>query len=582
MSKRPLTVDEILETTKNVENLKQPIFLSKNQRIILSKLKEEKKKRISQDQVEKTAIFKEVNKDKYIQENKSNLKNKNQNIGQRKNKFKFDWDQNENTLIKKEYDSELSDSFEEQDEILIEKNWREKTLNEMTERDWRIFRKDFEIVYKCENYSKPLRSWDESDLKINLINTIKHKLHLINPTPIQRAAIPSALDFKDILGIAKTGSGKTLAFVLPLISYIMSIDLKIFDQNMESIYTSGNILGLIVVPTRELAIQIYEKTSAIAFEFFINVFCLIGGHDYNDFLFSEKKKTHIVIATPGRLIEFLEKKLITLNYCFYFILDEADKMIDMGFEPSIKKIINYLPNQDMLNEFQLISNSTINKIVTLMFSATFTPEIKELANFYLKSPVYVNIGEINDSNDFINQDFEFLESSEFVTKKDFQIKRFEKMLKVINNHINDTKNYLIIIFVNFKKVADLVSQNLNKQKLLENSVIHGSKSQNSREKTMKKFYNRELKILVATDIAARGIDIPNVTLVINYHMPNTINDYIHRIGRTGRAGCTGSCFSFVDESDAQIFPDLKKFLEKNKIKCQNWISKYDHSEKSIE
>lgn len=468
-------------------------------------------------------------------------------LPQPKKTFNFDWDENEDTSVDTPPLVELDTLDDDIPEISV--HWSQKPLNHMSDSDWRDLKDEFNIITKgCK--IPPLRTWQESDINKGIIKTL-NTLQLTDPTPIQRASIPIALHHRDIIGIAETGSGKTLAYIIPLINYILSIDENYLRFESGQEFNLNKPLGLILAPTRELANQITIELSKFCKSLNLKSVSIIGGHSYEDTIELVKNGVHIVVATPGRLVDCLERKIINLSKCFFVVFDEADRMIDMGFEKPLTTIYD---NLGELTDYEK-SVFKLDNRNTLMFTATFSDSIKLLTKKYLMNPVQLVIGKVGEKVDNINQHFDYLQDKDIDKKP-------EKLLKVIDKHMSRNKQYSIIIFANYVKTVEDLATELS-EKGYKNITIHGSKSQLARERSIEDFKNGKTRILIATDVAARGIDIANVSLVINYQMTKKIDEYIHRIGRTGRAGTKGNSHTFIDESDEPLFGDLRKFLKRD-------------------
>lgn len=557
MSKRPLSVDEILQNGS--DTLARPTFLSRAKRDEL-RVKKAPPKRVPKKPISVTTPQNSA------PVNTPNLKKT------KSTKFSFDWDLNEDTSEAYEplvaYQSAASNDSAFQ---LI--HWSEKPLLEMSERDWRIFRDDYNITSKGGNIPDPLRLWEESKMPASLLDVLIKTLGYSLPTPIQRAAIPLALVQRDLVGIAETGSGKTLAFLLPLLAYIQSIDRNYLEYEHTRENNHNKPLGLVLAPTRELALQITKEAQKFGDLLGFNTVSIIGGHQYEETIHSVRNGVHIVVATPGRLIDSLERNIISLEKCYYFTMDEADKMIDMGFEKSLQAILAFLPTTQQLLDSADSRLFNVSKRTTLMFTATISPPIEKITKNYLVDPGYLFIGNANEAIDNIDQRFEYLGPASG-SNEDLDPKHLNKLLGVLKEHTQRSRDYSIIIFANFKRVCESLSHELEQKGFKENTVIHGSKSQDAREHAIETFRSGKASILIATDVAARGIDVPNVSLVVNYQMPNKFEEYIHRIGRTGRAGRKGASISFVDDSDSKNLLDLKKFLTKGRKKIPDWLARH--------
>jgi len=341
------------------------------------------------------------------------------------------------------------------------------------------------------------------------------------PTPIQEKSIPVILQGKDIFGCAQTGTGKTAAFALPI--------LQLLTTNSPR---TRSIKALILAPTRELALQIDESFTAYGSKLPLRHTVVFGGvsqHKQTNIL---RNGVDILIATPGRLLDLMQQGFIKLNDVEYFVLDEADRMLDMGFMRDINKIIARLPAKKQ----------------TLFFSATVPQEIKKLASTLLQNPVNITIEPIVKTADLIKQ------GVFFVTK--------ENKRALLKHILKDSLIENALVFTRTKRGADKVVKELNNNNI-KAEAIHGNKSQNAREKALKGFKNRTTRVLVATDIASRGIDIDRLSHVINFELPEEAETYVHRIGRTGRAGATGTAMSFCSPDELSYLKSIHKLLHKN-------------------
>ncbi|KAL7645533.1 UNVERIFIED_CONTAM: hypothetical protein RMT77_003919 [Armadillidium vulgare] len=429
-----------------------------------------------------------------------------------------------------------------------DRHWSDKSIDEMTERDWRIFREDYNIAIKGGRIPNPLRSWTESAIKKEILEVISG-VGYTEPTPIQRQAIPIGLQNRDIIGVAETGSGKTLAFLIPLLVWIQSLPkiarLEDADQGP---------YAMVLAPTRELAQQIEEETKTFGEPLGIRTVAVIGGLSREEQGMKLRMGCEIVIATPGRLVDVLENRYLVLNQCTYIVFDEADKMIDMGFEPDVQKILKFMPvtnekpdTDDAEDESKLLQNflSKHKFRQTVMFTATMPPAVERMARQYLRRPAYVYIGSIGKPVERVEQVVYMVSEQE----------KRKKLLNILCKGITPP----VLIFVNQKKGADVLARGL--EKLGHNATtLHGGKGQEQREHALANLKSGAKDILVATDVAGRGIDIKDVSLVINYDMAKNIEDYTHRIGRTGRAGKHGKAISFLTKDDSHLFYDLKQLI----------------------
>ncbi|OLL23772.1 Pre-mRNA-splicing ATP-dependent RNA helicase prp28 [Neolecta irregularis DAH-3] len=431
--------------------------------------------------------------------------------------------------------------------------WFEKPLDQMKERDWRIFKEDFSIVTKGGGIPNPIRNWKESNLPKTIMELIA-KVGYKEPSPIQRAAIPIGLALRDIIGIAETGSGKTAAFVLPMLSYIMEM------PPLDDFNKTNGPYAIALVPTRELAQQIELEANKFAKPVGFKCVSIVGGHTIEEQAYNLREGAEIVIATPGRLIDCLERRVLVLNQCAYVVLDEADRMIDLGFEEAVQGILEALPVQNQKPDTEDAENPVkMSKWIggkeryrqTVMFSATMPNSLERLARKYLRRPAIVTIGNAGQAVDTVEQRVEFV-------PEDKKKKRLEEMLN--SNEFAAP----IIIFVNIKRNCDGLA------KVLSNLgwravTLHGGKSQDQREAALSQLRAGNADILVATDLAGRGIDVSDVSLVVNYNMAKNIEDYTHRIGRTGRAGKSGVAITLLTNDDQDTFFDLRLMLSKSSI-----------------
>ncbi|XP_057671652.1 probable ATP-dependent RNA helicase DDX23 [Diorhabda carinulata] len=436
----------------------------------------------------------------------------------------------------------------EEKQLWDDRHWTDKEITEMTERDWRIFREDYNITIKGGKIPEPIRNWSESGIQKELLEIIE-KIGYKDPTPIQRQAIPIGMQNRDIIGVAETGSGKTLAFLIPLLSWIQS--LPKLERNEDA---DQGPYAIILAPTRELAQQIEEETVKFGQPLGIRTVVVVGGLSREEQGFRLRLGCEIVIATPGRLIDVLENRYLVLNQCTYIVLDEADRMIDLGFEPDVQKILEYMPVTNLKPDSEeaedsrvLLANYNSKKKYrqTVMFTATMPPAVERLARTYLRRPAVVYIGSIGKPVERVEQIVHIMGEND----------KRKKLMEYLSRGIEPP----IIIFVNQKKGADVLAKGL--EKLNYNAcTLHGGKGQEQREYALASLKSGSKDILVATDVAGRGIDIKDVSMVINYDMAKTIEDYTHRIGRTGRAGKTGIAVSFCTNEDSALFYDLKQML----------------------
>ena len=428
-------------------------------------------------------------------------------------------------------------------------HWSEKSAEEMTERDWRIFREDHNITTRGGRLPTPMRSWSEAAMPSEIVRAIQ-KVGYDKPSPIQMASIPIGLLKRDVIGIAETGSGKTCAFVVPMLAYIMEL-----PRMTDEVATRGPY-ALVMAPTRELAQQIEEETVKFAHFLDYRVASVVGGQDIEQQGFKLRKGCEIVIGTPGRVIDVLERRYTVFQQCNYIVLDEADRMIDMGFEPQVNAVMESMSADSLkpLEEAESLDAAAADGAadlgtkyrMTYMFSATMPPSVERLARKYLRNPAVVTIGSAGKSSDLIKQ------VVRWTTKQ-----QKPRDLELTLSQFPDTQ---AIVFVNAKRSVDAVCASVAK---LGYSVasLHGGKSQDAREEALRGFKAGECDVLVATDVAGRGIDVKNIDLVVNYELPFSIENYTHRIGRTGRAGRAGTAVAFLTAEDTDIMYDLKALLK---------------------
>lgn len=341
-------------------------------------------------------------------------------------------------------------------------------------------------------------------------------------TPIQQQAIPIVLDGKDLVGCAQTGTGKTAAFAIPIIHQLHRI--------VGSSKKTKVIRALVVTPTRELAVQIGQSFDTYGKYTNLTQLTIFGGVSQNPQVDALKKGVDILIATPGRLLDLHKQGFINLNQLHTLVLDEADQMLDMGFVNDVKKIVKLTPNNRQ----------------TLLFSATMPIAIRELAEMFLSSPETVTVTPVSSTAETVEQRIYFVEKTE---------KRNLLHHLIKNENLSD-----VLVFSRTKHGADNVVKALRK-KDIPAEAIHGDKSQNARQRVLDAFKNKEVGVLVATDIAARGIDIDQLPYVINFDLPNIPETYVHRIGRTGRAGNGGVAISFCSQDEKGYWKDIQRLIK---------------------
>ena len=436
----------------------------------------------------------------------------------------------------------------------IDKHWSEKRLDQMRERDWRIFKEDFNIATKGGGIPNPMRSWQESGLPKRLLDIVDQAGYK-EPSAVQRAAIPVALQSRDLIGVAVTGSGKTAAFLLPLLVYISEL------PALNEATKNDGPYAIILAPTRELAQQIEIEAKKFATPLGFTCVSLVGGHSIEEQSYNMRDGAEIIIATPGRLVDCIERRVLVLSQCCYIIMDEADRMIDMGFEEPVNKILDALPatnekpdtdDAENPNAMSRHLGSKDRYRQTMMYTATMPVAVERIARKYLRRPAIVTIGNVGEAVDTVEQRVEFISGED---------KRKKRIGEILNSREFAPP---IIVFVNIKRNCDAVARDI--QKMGFSSVtLHGSKTQDQREAALASLRKGNTEVLVATDLAGRGIDVPDVSVVINYNMATNIESYTHRIGRTGRAGKTGVAITFLGGEDNDVMYDLKQMISKSDI-----------------
>jgi len=347
------------------------------------------------------------------------------------------------------------------------------------------------------------------------ISTALTNLKIITPTPIQRQAIPVALQGKDLVGVAQTGTGKTLAFGLPMIQRLNQV----------------NGQGLIILPTRELAIQVDEELRKVAGKLGLKTAVLIGGTNQRPQVKALNQRPHIIVATPGRLNDLLEQKVVRLNQIKIAVLDEADRMLDMGFAPQIRKVFQHLPADRQ----------------TMLFSATLAPEIMKMATNYLKIPIRIEVAPAGTVAANLTQEI-------FIISKLDKVRLVDKLLEQYHGST--------LVFTRTKFGAKKLARSIRDMGHTA-AEIHSNRSLSQRQDAIQGFKSGKYRILVATDIASRGIDVSGIELVLNFDLPTNAEDYVHRIGRTARAGGSGHAISLATPDQRHDLRDIEKLIKKN-------------------
>jgi len=399
-----------------------------------------------------------------------------------------------------------------------------KDITRMTSEEVVAYRKELELNVHGKDVPKPIKTWVQSGMTSKLLDTIK-KLGFEKPMPIQAQALPIIMSGRDCIGIAKTGSGKTIAFVLPMLRHV---------KDQPPVVPGDGPIGLIMAPTRELVVQIHSDIKKFSKVLGINCVAIYGGSGVAQQISELKRGAEIVVCTPGRMIDILctsSGKITNLRRVTFLVMDEADRMFDMGFEPQITRIVqNTRPNRQ-----------------TVLFSATFPRQVEILARKVLTKPVEIQVGGRSVVNKDITQLVEVRPDNE----------RFFRLLELLGEWYDKGK---ILVFVHSQDKCDSLLKDLF-QHGYPCLSLHGGKDQTDRESTIADFKSNVCSLLIATSVAARGLDVKELELVVNYDVPNHYEDYVHRVGRTGRAGRKGFAVTFISEEEERYAPDLVKALE---------------------
>jgi len=389
---------------------------------------------------------------------------------------------------------------------------------------------------------KPIETYDNLSEIHEILRENIRRAGYVRPTPVQKHAIPTVMQKRDLMACAQTGSGKTAAFLFPVINRIL------FDgptpppasgPGRRKAYPSC----LVLAPTRELATQIYDEGRKFCYQSKIKTVVVYGGADVGSQLSQLDRGCDLLVATPGRLQDLMERGRIALGCCRFLVLDEADRMLDMGFEQQIRQIVM---ETDM-------PRTGVRQ--TMMYSATFPKAIQQLAAEFLSNYIFLAVGRVGSTTDFITQKLEWVEESD----------KRNMLLGLLNRMTG-----LTLVFTETKRNADALEHFLANQGIHATS-IHGDRTQQEREDALRSFKSGRTPVLVATDVAARGLDINNVAHVIQYDLPNCIDDYVHRIGRTGRAGNTGMATAFLNDKNRALVTELMELLRENNQEVPEWM-----------
>jgi superfamily II DNA/RNA helicase len=379
-----------------------------------------------------------------------------------------------------------------------------------------------------KNATSPVANFSDFALDPTILKAVAEQGYT-QATPIQAKAIPIVLEGRDVMGAAQTGTGKTAAFTLPIIQKLLP------QANTSTSPARHPIRALILTPTRELSDQVAENASLYAKFTNLRTAVVFGGVDIKPQTALLRSGVEILIATPGRLLDHITSKTADLSQVQILVLDEADRMLDMGFLPDLQRIINLIPSQRQ----------------TLLFSATFSPEIKKLAQTYLRNPITIEVARQNAAADTVNQ-MVYLVPNE---------NKRAAIISILQNRMKTGLSQQCIIFTNSRMGCARLANALERDGI-KAAAIHGDKSQTERMATLERFKNGTIDALVATDVAARGLDIPDMPCVINHELPFNAEDFIHRIGRTGRAGSKGDAIALVDESEKRLLDDIEKLMKR--------------------
>ncbi|KAL9899000.1 ATP-dependent RNA helicase abstrakt [Glossina fuscipes fuscipes] len=423
----------------------------------------------------------------------------------------------------------------------IKTGWKPpKYIMEMSEQKRNSIRKRLRVLVEGEDTAPPIRSFKEMKFPKGILNGLAAK-GIKKPTPIQVQGIPTVLSGRDLIGIAFTGSGKTLVFALPIVMFSLEQEYRLPFVRNEGPY------GLIICPSRELAKQTHDIIAHYSRHLQqsgmpeIRSCLAIGGIPISEALDVIAKGVHIMVATPGRLMDMLEKKMVTLDICRYLCMDEADRMIDMGFEEDVRTIFSFFKGQRQ----------------TLLFSATMPKKIQNFARSALVKPVTINVGRAGAASMNVIQEVEYVKQEAKVV---YLLDCLQKTAPPV------------LIFAEKKQDVDCIHEYLL-LKGVEAVAIHGGKDQEERSRAVEAYRNAKKDVLVATDVASKGLDFPNIQHVINYDMPEDVENYVHRIGRTGRSNTKGLATTFVNKTtDQSVLLDLKHLLIEAKQKVPDFLS----------
>lgn len=397
------------------------------------------------------------------------------------------------------------------------------------------FREKKKVNVEGNALPRPITTFEEASFPEYVLAELK-KAGFPSPTAIQSQAWPIALQGRDLIGLAQTGSGKTLAFLLPAIVHINA---------QPYLETGDGPIALVLAPTRELAVQIQQECAKFATSSKVKSTCIYGGVPKGPQVRELRAGAEIVIATPGRLIDMIDSKVTNMQRVTYLVLDEADRMLDMGFEPQITNIVRQIKPERQ----------------TLLWSATWPSEVEAISAQLLRNPCKVTIGSLElQANHMIKQSFDFITEDG----------KYDQLCRLLEREMDGSR---VLVFCETKRGCDEVTRKLRQEGWPALS-IHGDKSQEERDWVLAEFKSNRHPVMLATDVAARGLDVKDIKCVINYDMAHSAEDYVHRIGRTGRAGATGSAYTFFTPANARLAKQLKGILEEAKQPVPAQLAKY--------
>jgi len=415
---------------------------------------------------------------------------------------------------------------------------------------------DIPVEATGDDIPKSIKSFSEMKLTEIILNNISLTRYT-KPTPVQKYALPFIMAKRDLMACAQTGSGKTAAFLIPILNQIYEGGPTQIKNNNSRGRSKQYPLALVLAPTRELATQIYDESRKFSYRAHVRTCVVYGGADVVSQMRDLSRGCHLLVATPGRLVDMIDRGKIGLDNCMYLVLDEADRMLDMGFEPQIRRIVeeDYMPEVGVRQ--------------TLMFSATFPKEIQRLAQDFLANYIFLAVGRVGSTSENITQKIVWVSGDD---KRSFLLDILEaEGLEQLDTRTNkNMQETLTLVFVETKKGADALEEFLHRNGYPVTS-IHGDRSQREREDALRVFRSGQCPILVATAVAARGLDIPHVKHVINFDLPSDIAEYVHRIGRTGRCGNLGVATTFFNEKNRNMARDLVELLQEAKQELPKWL-----------